>query len=187
MTHSGLDLGIASSTAPAKCPVCDLATVSAMTVTVRQARVEDAEDIVQLQWDDEDWLVSRGFLAVPDAGGAASDISLAGVREDTYLGRWYVAELAGFVVAAFQLNWPAVRGQGSSAVLTHLVSDRNNKDLGGELVDRIGEYLRFNGVALLRAECASNNGYLRKYYQDQGFTQNSAQSGTRFLELERPA
>ncbi|QNG18130.1 GNAT family N-acetyltransferase [Rhodococcus triatomae] len=153
-----------------------------MTVTVRQARAEDAEDIVQLQWDAEDWLAERG-LADPDD----SDVSLADVRENIGAGRWYVAQSAGIVVGTFRLTWPVGSGAGTSAILDRLVVDRASAGLGGELLRWIGDHVRSHDVECLRVACVEDNGRLLEYYRDQGFTELTTTAGAGLLLLERRA
>lgn len=133
-----------------------------MVVTVERATLDHAEDIVQMAWDAEDWLLSKG---VEPASG--DGVSLADVREQIEIGEWNIALFAGIAVAAARvLNAPP------ALHVACVMIDRKQAGpgLGAQLLRWVDEKAGTENASLVRVECAESNKRLRGYYEEQGFS-----------------
>ena len=141
-----------------------------MAVTVERAVLEQAEDIVQMHWDAEDWILARELDAP-----ARGEVSLADVREQIEFGEWRVALFAGIVVGALRVlrTDPDVWTEDDipAAYVARVMTDRRHASagLGAQLLRWVDEHARSEEASVVRLECVETNARLRDYYEEQGF------------------
>ncbi|MEV0948155.1 GNAT family N-acetyltransferase [Rhodococcus sp. NPDC049939] len=155
-----------------------------MAVTVERAVLDQAEDIVQMHWDAEDWLRAREID--PPARG---DVSLADVREQIELGQWQVALFAGIVVGALRVlrSDPEVWIEDGvpATYVARIMTDRKHASagLGAQLLRLVDDQARAENASVVRLECVETNVRLRDYYEQQGFFR----VGRRDFEVDWPS
>ncbi|AWK71637.1 GNAT family N-acetyltransferase [Rhodococcus oxybenzonivorans] len=155
-----------------------------MAVTVERAVLDQAEDIVQMHWDAEDWLAEQQ-IDPPSRG----DVSLADVREQIEAGEWRVARSGGIVAGALRVLradpdiW--VDDEVPATYVARVMTDRRHASpgLGAQLLRWVDEHARSEAVSVVRLECVETNRRLRTYYEEQGFFL----VGRRDFEVEWPS
>ncbi|MEU4806144.1 GNAT family N-acetyltransferase [Actinosynnema sp. NPDC023587] len=139
-------------------------------MSIGQATVEDAGEVLRLRRGAEDWLAGRDIEQWPPGG-----LELVEVRKQIEAGQWYVARAGDAACGAFRLLWSdeAVwRAENTFAAYVHgLVTDRGHAGtgLGSRLLAWVAEHGRRAGAGLLRLDCVAHNARLRRYYADLGF------------------
>ncbi|WP_211347119.1 GNAT family N-acetyltransferase [Saccharothrix australiensis] len=141
-----------------------------METVIEPATPADADDLLRLRGDAEEWLARRnidqwrpGWLSPDD------------VRAQIDAGEWHVARCGGAVRGGFRLLWsdePVWRSRNAFAAYVHaLVTDRRcaGAGLGGRLLGWVADHAREVGAPLLRLDCVAHNRRLREYYAGLGF------------------
>lgn len=105
------------------------------------------------------------------------EVGLAEVRSQVEAGQWHVVRQAGAPVAGLRLLWqdeqvwgpqPAIAGYVHGLV----VSQRHHGlGLGSGLLQWAGGQIRDRECCVLRLDCGEENGALRRYYSERGFTE----------------
>ena len=148
-----------------------------MTV-VRPASDADLPAVLALREEARRWLSARGSdqwsQAWPDPDTMASTIADGINRGET----WCVDGDDGSVIATLTVNRSAYPGlwteaeQCQPALYVHrLIVARSmaHKGLGAELLDKVAQYARKQGVEFVRVDVWATNTALHRYYRQHGF------------------
>ncbi|MET9315591.1 GNAT family N-acetyltransferase [Kribbella sp. NPDC003505] len=162
-------------------------------MTIRRAGRDDVPAVLALLDEATEWLVARGrtdqWGTAPHSTSPRRVEQITGFADDG--GLWVgtadhrvVGALA--VGAALDYVPPAAEPE---LYVRLLVTDRASagQNLGGTLLDHARGLARAAGVRLLRVDCfAGGDGALVRYYEQQGFTRDTAFAVPRVNDVDWP-
>lgn len=157
-----------------------------MADTLRPATEADAEKLMDLRIEAEQWLAAAGIDQWRHT--AARHAALAKWRADLRDGRTWLIDnpdrtqaLATVTLADADRDfWREDDNPESAVYVAKLITARSVKgsDLGGRILDWVGSVARSRGLPWVRLDCWRSNTQLQDYYLRRGF---------RFVRVEAPA
>jgi ribosomal protein S18 acetylase RimI-like enzyme len=150
--------------------------VSTDAPAIRQARLDDVDELVVIYQDAQRWLAAQG--SDQWAKNTASKIrdGLVGAIKRS---ECHVAEVDGKVVGMITVDgfadpefWLPGDSPDSALYVHRMVINRgvSGRNVGGKLLDRAEELAASRGKAWLRLDAWRTNEKLHAYYRKQGFT-----------------
>jgi GNAT superfamily N-acetyltransferase len=142
-----------------------------VNVQIEPAKEQDADAILALRHELEDWLESKG---VEQWG--RGEVLLSDVLRQVAAGEWHVVRAAPDVlVAALRLLWSdeqVWQEQNTYAAYVHGLMVARTGDvqgLGGRLLAWAEQQARAGAAPALRLDCVESNTALRTHYRGLGF------------------
>ncbi|MFF9436831.1 GNAT family N-acetyltransferase [Streptomyces sp. NPDC014735] len=144
---------------------------------IRRATDTDADALMKLRLEAEDWLAAQGIDQWRSPG--FRDRALDKWKADIAAGRTYVVEnsdeaVIGTVTLARPDTdfWSSADDLDSAVYVAKLISTRSTTGarLGGRIIDWAASVARRNGRSWVRLDCDRANSRLQDYYLREGFT-----------------
>lgn len=144
---------------------------------IRQARLEDVEEIVRLRREAAQWLNSIGSDQWAEAGaGIDTEEFTRRVRASITAGETWVAENEKRIVGTIAIDrhtnpglWTDHELENSLIIHRMIKDQRAPKDMGERLLDQAEAVAKKEGAKSLKLDAWTTNTPLHRYYESQGF------------------
>ena len=100
---------------------------------------------------------------------------LAWLKDGFAQGAYFFVEVESQTVGLFRLSyedelyWGKMSDQAAYVHSLLVLPDFQGQNMGGRILQKIGQMVRQKGILILRLDCAANNSPLCAYYERQGF------------------